>query len=57
MLLDSGASVVGIDNMNDYYDVNLKEYRLQKLLDRDGFEFRKLDVEATAEVDKLYSEF
>ena len=57
MLLDSGHSVVGIDNMNDYYDVKLKEYRLQKLLDNDGFEFRKLDVESTEEVDKLYSEF
>ena len=57
MLLDSGHSVVGIDNMNDYYDVKLKEYRLQKLLDSEGFEFHKLDVEATEEVDKLYSEF
>ena len=55
MLLDSGHSVVGIDNMNDYYDVKLKEYRLQKLLDSEGFEFHKLDVEATEEVDKLYS--
>ena len=27
-----GATVIGIDNMNDYYDVNLKEWRLEKLV-------------------------
>ena len=26
-----GATIIGIDNMNDYYDVSLKEYRLQEL--------------------------
>lgn len=43
-LLDDGWSVVGIDNLNDYYDVALKEARLEMLLPRDGFEFRRLDV-------------
>ena len=32
MLLEKGEQVVGLDNMNDYYDVRLKEYRLSKLL-------------------------
>ena len=31
LLLDDGVEVVGIDNMNDYYDVRLKEYRLKQL--------------------------
>jgi UDP-glucuronate 4-epimerase len=43
-LLDSGAEVVGIDNMNHAYDVRMKEYRLEKLTDNPGFSFLKLDV-------------
>ncbi|MBR0141747.1 MAG: GDP-mannose 4,6-dehydratase [Ruminococcus sp.] len=38
------ASVVGIDNMNDYYDVSLKEYRLEKLLKYPNFEFIRGDI-------------
>ena len=38
-LLARGESVVGIDNLNDYYDVTLKDARLAQLRDRDGFEF------------------
>ena len=43
-LLDSGAEVVGIDNMNHAYDVRMKEYRLDKLRENPKFEFLKLDV-------------
>lgn len=43
-LLDRGDQVVGLDNLNDYYDVTLKEARLARLTGRDGFEFVKLDV-------------
>jgi len=57
LLLDEGHSIVGIDNMNDYYDVRLKEYRLEKLQQREGFEFRKVDVEDTESVETLYAEF
>ena len=38
-----GQQVVGIDNLNDYYDVSLKQYRLG-LLDNDGFDFQKIDL-------------
>ena len=44
VLLDRGDTVVGVDNLNDYYDVALKEARLGRLTARDGFEFRKVDV-------------
>jgi UDP-glucuronate 4-epimerase len=44
MLLDDGHAVVGIDNLNDAYDVRIKEYRLEKLMGREGFEFIKLDI-------------
>lgn len=40
-LLDKGAEVVGIDNMNDYYDVNLKNARLDILKEYNGFTFIK----------------
>jgi len=43
-LLDRGDQVVGIDNLNDYYDVRLKEARLDRLRARKGFAFSKLDI-------------
>src|SRR3954468_2456791 len=43
-LLDRGERVIGIDNLNDYYDVWLKEARLAKLREHRDFTFAKLDV-------------
>src|SRR4051812_25770459 len=43
-LLARGDEVVGIDNLNDYYDVSLKEARLAQLRAFDGFRFDKLDI-------------
>jgi UDP-glucuronate 4-epimerase len=43
-LLARGEAVLGIDNLNAYYDVALKEARLARLEPRRGFKFRKLDV-------------
>jgi UDP-glucuronate 4-epimerase len=43
-LLDRGDTVVGLDNLNEYYDVSLKEARLARLAGRPGFRFAKLDV-------------
>lgn len=43
-LLDRGDRVVGIDNLNDYYDVRLKEARLERLTGRAGFTFRRADI-------------
>lgn len=50
MLLDEGHSIVGVDNMNDAYDVRMKEYRLDRLLDRPGFKFAQIDI---ADLEKL----
>ena len=47
-LLDEGWQVVGIDNVNDYYPVALKETRLSKLHTRDGFRFAKADISDAA---------
>lgn len=43
-LLEDGHVVFGVDNMNDAYDVRLKEYRLGKLLGRKNFHYKKLDI-------------
>jgi UDP-glucuronate 4-epimerase len=43
-LLDRGDTVVGLDNLNAYYDVSLKEARLVQLTSHPGFRFAKLDV-------------
>ncbi|MDA1055633.1 MAG: NAD-dependent epimerase [Planctomycetota bacterium] len=55
-LLDRGDRVVGIDNLNDYYSVQLKRDRLAQLDGRDGFEFRELDVADGASLEQLFSQ-
>ncbi len=44
MLLESGHCVIGLDNLNDAYDVRMKEYRLGELQEYEGFEFHKVDI-------------
>lgn len=55
-LLEQGAQVVGIDNMNDYYDVNLKEARLDIISKFDGFSFIKGSIADKALVFDLFKE-
>jgi len=43
-LLADGHTVVGVDNLNDAYDVRLKRWRLAQLEGRPGFEFHRLDI-------------
>ncbi len=43
-LLSQGHSVLGIDNLNSYYDVNLKKARLTQLQAQKGFEFKLIDI-------------
>lgn len=43
-LLDRGERVVGVDNLNDYYDVRLKRGRLDRLAGRPGFRFHAIDI-------------
>ena len=54
-LLARGDEVVGLDNLNDYYDVRLKEARLARLEGRPGFRFSRLDVADTAGTAELFS--
>ena len=55
-LLDRGDDVIGLDNLNDYYDVNLKKDRLARLTTRDGFTDIRLDLEDRDGVAKLFKE-
>src|SRR5687767_13319214 len=43
-LLEAGSAVVGVDNLNDYYDVRLKESRLERLRKFERFTFIRADV-------------
>ncbi|MDD5240713.1 MAG: NAD-dependent epimerase [Sulfuricella sp.] len=54
-LLQQGAEVVGIDNLNDYYDVQLKEDRLKQLMPLPGFRFVKLEMSDRAEMETLFA--
>ena len=45
-LIAEGNKAVGVDNLNDYYDVNLKHHRLQALKAMSGFQFVELDIES-----------
>ena len=51
-----GYQVVGIDNLNDYYEVSLKEARRDLLQPLDSFSFYKIDLEEKARIDALFAE-
>ena len=55
-LLDAGHEVVGIDNLNDYYDADLKHYRLNPLLNHSGFSFVQGDLADAQVVDSLFAQ-
>lgn len=57
LLLGAGHRVVGIDNLNDYYDVSLKQHRLDQLQGLGAnFSFRKLDLEDRSGLHKLFDD-
>ncbi|MBF8250554.1 MAG: capsular biosynthesis protein CpsI [Deltaproteobacteria bacterium] len=55
-LIERGDQVVGIDNLNDYYDVSLKKARLAQLEGRSGFRFVKMSLEDRDGVLGLFKE-
>lgn len=55
ILLDRGDTVVGLDNLNDYYDVNLKLARLDRLRAKAGFSFAKLDLADREGMEALFA--
>tara|TARA_R110002020_G_scaffold23511_2_gene78130 strand:- start:296 stop:1306 length:1011 start_codon:yes stop_codon:yes gene_type:complete len=55
-LLDRGDEVIGIDNLNDYYDPALKDARLAQLTPREKFSFQKVALEDREEINRLFSD-
>ena len=55
-LLERGDRVVGLDNLNDYYDVSLKEARLARLRGFPGFEFEKADIVDRERMARLFAQ-
>jgi nucleoside-diphosphate-sugar epimerase len=54
-LLEEGKTVVGVDNINDYYDPFLKEWRLSQLKPKRGFVFYQSDIGNFSDVKKIFS--
>ncbi len=55
-LLDRGECVLGVDNLNEYYDVTLKEARLARLTPDNRFQFVKLDLADRSGMERLFAE-
>ena len=56
LLLERGDQVVGIDNLNDYYDPKLKLARLENLAPHSAFRFMRMDVADAPAIAKLFAE-
>ncbi|MDA8614991.1 NAD-dependent epimerase [Alphaproteobacteria bacterium] len=54
-LLERGDEVVGIDNLNDYYDVSLKQARLAKLSRKESFNFHKIDISDSDDMADIFA--
>lgn len=52
LLLSEGHTVIGIDNLNDAYDIRMKEFRLRQLESQPGFSFHKMDI---ADRDRVFA--
>jgi len=55
-LLERGDEVIGIDNLNDYYDVVLKQARLKRITDHTGFTDIRMDLEDRAGIAAVFAE-
>lgn len=56
-LLEMGAQVIGFDNMNEYYDVSLKQARLDKLMPFEKYSFEKADLSEKEQVFSLFEKY
>ncbi len=56
-LLKKGYEVVGVDNINDYYDINLKLSRIEKIKEYPKFKFERKDITIKEEIDSIFERF
>ena len=57
VLLNRNDQVIGIDNLNEYYDVNLKYHRLEELKKHSNFTFIKMDLKDKEDIDNLFNKY
>ena len=56
LLLGRGDKIIGVDNLNDAYDVNLKKWRLEQLFKFDKFTFHKTDITNLSQLEKIFTQ-
>ena len=56
LLLDYGYRVIGVDNMNEYYDTRVKSYRLNSLKEQDNFTSYQIDIEDFDSLENIFKE-
>lgn len=56
MLLEEGYNVIGVDNLNDYYDKRLKLWRLESLKKSNSFKFYQVDIENYSDLKLIFQE-
>lgn len=56
MLLEEGYNVIGVDNLNNYYDKRLKLWRLESLKKSDNFKFYQVDIENYSDLKLIFQE-
>lgn len=56
-LLEQGCRVIGVDNINDYYDINLKHTRLEQLTLFNRFHFMKCDISDKEKIIKIFKDY
>lgn len=56
LLLSEGHQVIGVDNLNDAYDVRLKAWRLKQLEGRPGYTFHKIDISQRGELEAFWQQ-
>lgn len=54
LLLKRGDKIIGVDNLNDAYDINLKKWRLEQLLKFDNFIFHKIDITNLSQLEIIF---
>ncbi|MBU4350188.1 GDP-mannose 4,6-dehydratase, partial [bacterium] len=55
LLLKRGDKIIGVDNLNDAYNVNLKKWRLEQLFKFDKFTFHKTDITNLSQLEKIFT--
>lgn len=55
-LLEDGHTILGVDNLNDAYDVRLKQWRLDRLMNQKAFEFVRIDIVDQTALESLWTQ-